>query len=276
MELLEKRKILEETCDKHGCQLWEFPYPNRDTGQTEISRFCPECTSEAIALTQEEMLKTARNATEYVKTYDVLMRDSTVPKELRGASFDNFIADTTEEKQLLEFAKGQSIKYINGMTGNTLITGQTGIGKSHLTFAMAKSINEHFKEIGKPKSVLFVNLTEIIKEIKQGWNYGRMAKLTEHEAVKMMTRVDFLFIDDLGAKNTDIKPKSDWEQDFLFDILNQRETTIFNTNLDSGEIKSLYNARNASRIFKGLDGNTFKAFSIKDKRFSINNYKKGE
>ncbi|HEM3681553.1 TPA: ATP-binding protein [Streptococcus suis] len=276
MELLEKRKILEETCDKHGCQLWEFPYPNRDTGQTEISRFCPECTSEAIALTQEEMLKTARNATEYVKTYDVLMRDSTVPKELRGASFDNFIADTTEEKQLLEFAKGQSIKYINGMTGNTLITGQTGIGKSHLTFAMAKSINEHFKEIGKPKSVLFVNLTEIIKEIKQGWNYGRMAKLTEHEAVKMMARVDFLFIDDLGAKNTDIKPKSDWEQDFLFDILNQRETTIFNTNLDSGEIKSLYNARNASRIFKGLDGNTFKAFSIKDKRFSINNYKKGE
>lgn len=276
MELLEKRKILEETCDKHGCQLWEFPYPNRDTGQTEISRFCPECTSEAIALTQEEMLKTARNATEYVKTYDVLMRDSTVPKELRGASFDNFIADTTEEKQLLEFAKGQSIKYINGMTGNTLITGQTGIGKSHLTFAMAKSINEYFKEIGKPKSVLFVNLTEIIKEIKQGWNYGRMAKLTEHEAVKMMTRVDFLFIDDLGAKNTDIKPKSDWEQDFLFDILNQRETTIFNTNLDSGEIKSLYNARNASRIFKGLDGNTFKAFSIKDKRFSINNYKKGE
>ena len=276
MELLEKRKILEETCDKHGCQLWEFPYPNRDTGQTEISRFCPECTSEAIALTQEEMLKTARNATEYVKTYDVLMRDSTVPKELRGASFDNFIADTTEEKQLLEFAKGQSIKYINGMTGNTLITGQTGIGKSHLTFAMAKSINEHFKEIGKPKSVLFVNLTEIIKEIKQGWNYGRMAKLTEHEAVKMMARVDFLFIDDLGAKNTDIKPKSDWEQDFLFDILNQRETTIFNTNLDSGEIKSLYNARNASRIFKGLDGKTFKAFSIKDKRFSINNYKKGE
>lgn len=276
MELLEKRKILEETCDKHGCQLWEFPYPNRDTGQTEISRFCPECTSEAIALTQEEMLKTARNATEYVKTYDVLMRDSTVPKELRGASFDNFIADTTEEKQLLEFAEGQSIKYINGMTGNTLITGQTGIGKSHLTFAMAKSINEHFKEIGKPKSVLFVNLTEIIKEIKQGWNYGRMAKLTEHEAVKMMTRVDFLFIDDLGAKNTDIKPKSDWEQDFLFDILNQRETTIFNTNLDSVEIKSLYNARNASRIFKGLDGNTFKAFSIKDKRFSINNYKKGE
>lgn len=276
MELLEKRKILEETCDKHGCQLWEFPYPNRNTGQTEISRFCPECTREAIALTQEEMLKTARNATEYVKTYDVLMRDSTVPKELRGASFDNFIADTTEEKQLLEFAKGQSIKYINGMTGNTLITGQTGIGKSHLTFAMAKSINEHFKEIGKPKSVLFVNLTEIIKEIKQGWNYGRMAKLTEHEAVKMMTRVDFLFIDDLGAKNTDIKPKSDWEQDFLFDILNQRETTIFNTNLDSGEIKSLYNARNASRIFKGLDGNTFKAFSIKDKRFSINNYKKGE
>ena len=276
MELLEKRKILEETCDKHGCQLWEFPYPNQDTGQTEISRFCPECTSEAIALTQEEMLKTARNATEYVKTYDVLMRDSTVPKELRGASFDNFIADTTEEKQLLEFAKGQSIKYINGMTGNTLITGQTGIGKSHLTFAMAKSINEHFKEIGKPKSVLFVSLTEIIKQIKNGWNYGKGANLTEFDAVKQLTSVDFLILDDLGAKNATTTAKSDWEQDFLFDILNNRETTIINTNLNSQEIKTVYNARNASRIFKGLEGNSFKAFSISDKRYTINKFKQGE
>ncbi|MDS3035670.1 ATP-binding protein, partial [Streptococcus pneumoniae] len=62
-----------------------------------------------------------------------------------------------------------------------------------------------------------------------------------------------------------IKPKSDWEKDLLFDVLNNRENTIFNTNLDSDELKIVYNERNYSRILKGLEGNTFKAFTIKDK-----------
>ncbi|AZR98214.1 TPA: ATP-binding protein [Streptococcus suis] len=271
---LDKITVLDELCEKHGTPLWQFPYTSQ--GQEHISKMCQVCTQEGIALTEQETLEEARNRQRYVTTYDVLMRDSIVPKELRGASFENFKADTAEEKQMLEFAKNQVEKYKQGMTGNTLITGQTGIGKSHLSFAMAKAINEHFKEIGKPKSVLFVSLTEIIKQIKNGWNYGKGANLTEFDAVEQLTKVDFLILDDLGAKNANIAPKSDWEQDFLFDILNNRETTIINTNLNSQEIKTVYNARNASRIFKGLEGNSFKAFSISDKRYTINKFKQGE
>lgn len=271
---LDKITVLDELCEKHGTPLWQFPYMNQ--GQEHISKMCQVCTQEQIVMTEQETLEESRNRQAYVTTYDVLMRDSTVPKELRGASFENFKSETPEEKQMLEFAKNQVEKYKQGMTGNTLITGQTGIGKSHLSFAMAKAINEHFKEIGKPKSVLFVSLTEIIKQIKNGWNYGKGANLTEFDAVEQLTNVDFLILDDLGAKNANIASKSDWEQDFLFDILNNRETTIINTNLNSQEIKTVYNARNASRIFKGLEGNSFKAFSISDKRYSINKLKQGE
>ena len=57
------------------------------------------------------------------------MRDSTIPNELKGATFDNFFVKTTEERQMLEFVKGQAQKYLAGMTGNTLISGSTGIGK---------------------------------------------------------------------------------------------------------------------------------------------------
>ena len=271
---LDKITVLDELCEKHGTPLWQFPYMSR--GQEHISKMCQVCTQEGIALTEQETLEEARNRQRYVTTYNVLMRDSIVPKELRGASFENFKAETAEEKQMLEFAREQVEKYKQGMTGNTLITGQTGIGKSHLSFAMAKAINEHFKEIGKPKSVLFVSLTEIIKQIKNGWNYGKGANLTEFDAVKQLTSVDFLILDDLGAKNATVAPKSDWEQDFMFDILNNRETTIINTNLNSQELKTVYNARNASRIFKGLEGNSFKAFSISDKRYKINELKQGE
>ncbi|HFI0119242.1 TPA: ATP-binding protein [Streptococcus suis] len=271
---LDKITVLDELCEKHGIPLWQFPYTSQ--GQEHISKMCQVCTQEDIALHEEEILLEARNQQAYVATYDVLMRDSLVPTELKEASFENFMADTAEEKQMLEFAKNQVEKYKQGMTGNTLITGQTGIGKSHLSFSMAMAINEHFKEIGKPKSVLFVSLTEIIKQIKNGWNYGKGANLTEFDAVEQLTKVDFLILDDLGAKNANTTAKSDWEQDFLFDILNNRETTIINTNLNSQEIKTVYNARNASRIFKGLEGNSFKAFSISDKRYTINKFKQGE
>uniref|UniRef100_UPI001EFEF147 ATP-binding protein n=1 Tax=Streptococcus pneumoniae TaxID=1313 RepID=UPI001EFEF147 len=155
----------------------------------------------------------------------------------------------------------------------TLITGGTGIGKTLLSVAIAKGINEGYKTKGEPKSVLFVSLTEMIKQIKEGWNYGKGATLTEFEATELMKSVDYLSIDDLGAKNAVIKPKSDWEQDLLFDVLNNRENTIFNTNLDSDELKIVYNERNYSRILKGLEGNTFKAFGIKYKRYSLNQLK---
>lgn len=269
-------KEIDEICPIHKTKMMQLDRIVKIAGEEtprKPSPYCPMCASELMDNLEKEMIQELQNKQLYLKTYNVLMRDSTVPEELRGASFENFKAETPEEKQLLEFARGQVEKYKQGMTGNTLITGQTGIGKSHLSFAMAKAINEHFKDIGKPKSVLFVSLTEIIKQIKNGWNYGKGAKLTEFDAVKLLTSVDFLILDDLGAKNANISSKGDWEQEFLFDILNNRETTIINTNLNSQELKTVYNERNVSRILKGLEGNSFKAFSISDKRYKINELK---
>ena len=267
------RKISEKVCEIHKVNYWEISIPVRGSKERSLQEFCPECVQEEIEQKEKDLVKEFKDRQEYFKTYEVLMRESMIPNELKGATFDNFIVNTTEERQLLDFAKGQVRKYLNGMTGNTLISGSTGIGKSHLSLAMAKEINESFKEKNEPKSVLFVSLTEIIKQIKEGWQYGKNASLTEHEAVKKLINVDFLIIDDLGAKNGTISPKSDWEQDFLFDIINNRETTIFNTNLDSSELRTVYNARNSSRILKGLEGNAFKAFTIKDKRYTINKFK---
>lgn len=267
------RQIIDKICEHHHVNYWQISRTFKGSSERKLLDFCPECTKEGIQQQEQKLLQQVLNNQAYLKTYDVLMRDSLIPSELREATFENFLVSTSEEQQMLDFAKRQVKKYLDGMTGNTLITGGTGIGKSHLSFAIAKAINEGFKAKNNPKSVLFVSLTEIIKQIKEGWNYGRNAVLTEHEAVEKLTSVDFLIIDDLGAKNATISPKSDWEQDFLFDIINNRETTIFNTNLDSNEIRTVYNSRNSSRILKGLEGNSFKAFSIKDKRYTINKLK---
>lgn len=270
---ISKRVItLDEVCPVHNVHYRQFDRPLKAGDEAKPRLFapiCPVCHQEAIDQKAIATAEDALNKGVYLKTYNILESKSTVPKELKAATFDNFIVETPEEKQLLAFAKGQAQKYLDGMAGNTLITGGTGVGKSHLSYAMAKAINEGYRAKNEPKSVLFISLTEIIKEIKNGWNYGRHASLTEHEALNLMTSVDYLILDDLGAKNAEIKPKGDWEQDFLFDILNNRDTTIINTNLSGDELRKVYNERNTSRILKGLDGNTFKVFGIKDKRYNI-------
>lgn len=270
-EQFKNRKISDKVCDIHKVNLWLVTHPISGTTEYKTSEMCPECTQDQIEKKKQEIMESGMNASIYQKTYNVLMRDSTIPKELKEASFDNFIAETAEEKQLLAFARGQVDKYLDGMSGNTLFTGSTGIGKSHLSVAMAKAINEGYKAKGEPKSVLFVNLTEILRRVRESFNYNSQ----EGYYSRMLKEVDYLVLDDLGVKlnSNNSKGKSTWEEGFIFDILSNRDKTIITTNLSSSEIADLYSDRVASRVRTGLEGNFFKSFTIKDKRYSINSLK---
>lgn len=271
-EQYNNRKISEKVCEVHRVNYWQISTPKRGSKERSIQEFCPECTKELIERQDREGVDNSLNAETYLKTYNVLMRDSTIPRELKEASFENFIAETAEEKQLLEFSKGQVEKYLDGMTGNTLFTGSTGIGKSHLSVAIAKAINEGYKVKGEPKSVLFVNLTEILRRVRESFNAPTSL---EGYYSRMLKEADYLVLDDLGIKsdNASSKGKSVWEEEFIFDILSNRDKTIITTNLSSSEIASLYSDRVASRVRTGLEGSFFKSFTIKDKRYSISSLK---
>ena len=271
-EQYNNRKISDKVCEVHKVNYWQISTPIRGSKERNTQEFCPECTKELIERQDREGVNNSLNAEIYLKTYNVLMRDSTIPRDLKEASFENFIAETAEEKQLLEFSKGQVEKYLDGMTGNTLFTGSTGIGKSHLSVAIAKAINEGYKAKGEPKSVLFVNLTEILRRVRESFNAP--TSLEGHYS-RMLKEVDYLVLDDLGIKsdNASSKGKSAWEEEFVFDILSNRDKTIINTNLSNSEIASLYSDRVASRVRTGLEGNFFKSFTIKDKRYTINSLK---
>lgn len=271
-EQYNNRKISEKVCEVHKVNYWQISTPKRGSKERSIQEFCPECTKELIERQDREGVDNSLNAETYLKIYNVLMRDSTIPRELKEASFENFIVETAEENQLLEFARVQVEKYLDGMTGNTLFTGSTGIGKSHLSVAIAKAINEGYKAKGEPKSVLFVNLTEILRRVRESFNAP--TSLEGHYS-RMLKEVDYLVLDDLGIKsdNASSKGKSVWEEGFIFDILSNRDKTIITTNLSSSEIASLYSDRVASRVRTGLEGNFFKSFTIKDKRYSINQLK---
>lgn len=269
-------RVSKRICQIHGTPMIEFTEPKKirdEENSRMLDPFCPECTQEVINRDKKQKFEENLNAERYIHTYNVLERDSTIPKEFSEASFDNFLVKTEEERALKEFAENQAQKYLDGMEGNTLITGGTGIGKSHLCLAMAKAINEGYKEKGEPVSVLFVSVTKLLAKIKSGWNYDGGATLTEYEATEMLVKPDYLVLDDLGAKSAEIKSSSKWEQEFFFNVLDNRTRTIINTNLTGDELQTAYNSPIYSRILKGLEDNVFKAKGITDKRFRIRRMK---
>ncbi|AGL48245.1 ATP-binding protein [Streptococcus suis] len=273
-EFIANTKTLEETCPIHGIPLMQLDRVVKiaeEDKPRKLSPICPECIKEQNEKQVQEEVEKHLNAGIYQKTYNVLMRDSTIPEDLKAASFDNFIIETPEEKQMLDFVKNQTQKYLDGMNGNTLLTGTTGVGKTHLAISLAKELNEAYRAKGEPKSVLFINLTEILREIRESF------KFTSKEGYysRMLKEVDYLILDDLGVKlgNSSGQSKSAWEEEFIFDVLSHRKNTIITTNLSNDEIANLYSERVASRVRTGLEENYFKIFSIKDKRYSINKLK---
>lgn len=133
---------LDEVCPVHNVHLQQLNRTVVIAGEAKPRKpapYCPECAKEGIAQKSQSELEKLKNKELYANTYNVLGRDSTIPKELKTATFDTFIANTPEERQLLAFAKQQADKYLNGMVGNTLITGGTGIGKSHLSIFYCQS-----------------------------------------------------------------------------------------------------------------------------------------
>ena len=275
-ENLEHLKQLDELCPIHGVNLIQIDRELKMAGEEKPRKpapYCPICAKERIKQKEQQAIEHNLNAAIYQKTYNVLMRDSTNAQELTEASFENFKAETPEERQFLDFAKGQVKKYLDGMNGNTLLTGGTGVGKTHLVISIAKELNEAYRAKGEPKSVLFINLTEILRDIRESFKFSSK----EGYYSRMLKEVDYLILDDLGVKlgNAQGQFKSAWEEEFIFDVLSHRKNTIITTNLSNDEIANLYSERVASRIRTGLEGNFFKVFGIKDKRYSINKLKGG-
>ncbi|HEM3168947.1 ATP-binding protein [Streptococcus suis] len=257
------KEVLDRTCDKHDIRLVAYSLPDRVIGP-----FCEECTREDIQKDTERLVNESLGRSLDYSTYDVLFRDSMLSSELEGATFANFKTETQQEHDLKKFAYSQAKKYIDGMVGNTILTGAPGVGKSHLCMAMARYMNEDFKKSGNPKSILFISLADLITKIQSGWQY-RESNFTEQDAVELLTRVDYLIIDDLGTETSMSGKDSEangWTQRFLFKIFNTRSTTIVNTNHTGEELRAMYNDKLVDRILKKSTGNTYKITGIKSKR----------
>lgn len=245
------------SCEKHGCQIQRAKV--KISGSEQIIEICPECEKEEILKIESLLRQEAKIQVLLSHTYKVFERESIYSQELRDKTLENYTADNSTNEQALNFMKRMLRDYLKSETGNVILSGPPGIGKSHLSIGLAKELNEKSKECENPKSVIFISTSALFNKIEESFN-GR-GDFTESYAVDLLSKVDFLFLDDLGKESSmsaNLKEANEWRQRVLFKILDSRQTTFFNTNLSSNDIKKIYNQALADRIFKGASKHIYK------------------
>ncbi len=253
------RQVLDETCEVHGCQLWLTKVPIK--GQLEELKQCPECTKAAILTFESKLNSQSKVNNKLADTFAVFERDSLVSDKLKSKSLENYEVKADIDQKAINFAKRIEQFYQHEGFGNAIVTGPSGVGKSHLTYGLAKFMNEQFKAYESPKSVLFISLVSLFTKIRESFKADNGYR--QADMIELLTRVDYLFLDDLGKESRKgDSQNNEWTHQILYEILDNRSNTIINTNLSSKEIKALYadnysNGALSSRILEGVTGNSF-------------------
>ncbi len=139
--------------------------------------------------------------------------------------------------------------------------GETGLGKTHLSLAIAG------KAIEKGYSVIYNSAQNIFNELHKE-RFGKSDSNGAFEA--MVLECDLLVIDDLGTEF-----QTQFTNSVLYNIINTRINTglptIISTNLTLSEIENIYSKKISSRIIGEYAILTFKGNDIRQLRNETEN-----
>ncbi len=176
-----------------------------------------------------------------------------IGKMLSGMTFDSFSLKyyTGDDLAVMQKVLAVCKKYADTFDGNSkslLLMGGTGLGKTHLSSAIAqKVITRGFDAFYETAPQMFTNFDAV--------KYGR----ADRSATEPYNSA-LLLIDDLGAESSSSQTSAT-----LFELINRRllagKPTVISTNLLPAEIKKRYDERIYSRLmgeytvmqFKGKD-----------------------
>ena len=120
-----------------------------------------------------------------------------------------------------------------------LFLGRPGTGKTHLGCAIAQYL------IGKGLTAYYSTVQRALRRVKDTWS--RDAAESEATAIKAMTSVDLLVLDEIG-----VQFGSDTEKTLLFDILNERyerrRPTLLLSNLAKEDVAKFLGERVMDRL----------------------------
>ena len=152
-------------------------------------------------------------------------------------TFESFVVGSSNE---FIYAAAKAVAENPGDAYNPLfIHGGTGLGKTHLSTAVAKAV------IDRCFDVFYVTSTGMITDFEQK-KFGGVDK--DSVDISRYYSADLLIIDDLGTEMS-----TQFAISCIYEIINariiSRKSTIINTNLGSEELNKKYWDRITSRIF---------------------------
>ncbi|MBE6703507.1 MAG: hypothetical protein E7585_08900 [Ruminococcaceae bacterium] len=163
-------------------------------------------------------------------------------------SFENFdlsyygMQGAAREKMNENFRMLQA--YAEGFTNdsdNLILCGDTGLGKTHLSTAVARRIIE------KGYDVFYTGSIEMFAQFEQARFGSGEERQMASEGLSRYVDCDLLILDDLGTEQT-----NQFTASCLYMVLNNRinlrRPTIINTNLTGKEIRTKYADRITSRL----------------------------
>lgn len=126
---------------------------------------------------------------------------------------------------------------------NLLMRGATGLGKTHLSLAIANEV------IKKGMSVIYVTAPDIISKLeKEHFSYGG----SRQDSLSDLKKCDLLIIDDLGTEFI-----TQFSVSCMYNLINNRllasKPVIISTNLQLSELVTTYSQRFVSRLIGAAD-----------------------
>lgn len=171
--------------------------------------------------------------------------------QLSLSSFDQFSLDYYRGKvdeqgqdcfatmsQILRSCRRYAAEF-SSQSPSLLFYGRTGLGKTHLSLAIASEVLQQGHE------VIYDSIINLLQQVERE-HFGR--DRTEMDTLYLLLHVDLLILDDLGTEFD-----TPFYISTIYNIINTRINrglpTIINTNLDLMGIRRRYEERIVSRLF---------------------------
>jgi len=128
---------------------------------------------------------------------------------------------------------------VNEKGRSAILCGMPGTGKTHLAIGVAL----HIMKTGKIAA--FTTVQRMIRRLKDSWRND--SQESESDVIGLLVYPDLLIIDEIG-----VQFGSEFEKNFMFDLLNERyekrKPTILLSNLTPTEIKVFLGDRVYDRL----------------------------
>ena len=162
--------------------------------------------------------------------------------DLGSQSFDTFSLDWYTDQSTMQVNYDICVEYAHNFgkqPGNLLLFGNPGLGKTHLSAAIAREVSE------RGFSVVYDTAAHVFERFETQ-KFSRDNEEADTDVERILS-CDLLILDDLGTEMT-----TAFVQSALYTVINTRlrekRSTIISTNLRPSELTSRYSPQVASRV----------------------------